>query len=293
MTKIYIIGGFLLFVLLLLVFSYCKQSMDEEERIKKQIVEFYAAKYNLENEPIFEPIFDEIYKDTIYRYYWELNEDKIDSYLEKFNLVDKESISIRDDSSTYHIFGVVFNRKGQIIAEGFFNENLFFTGINNWYDENWHLTEKHVTKLGHSFYEVIYKLDDQGKIIDSTYQYFPIVFPDIDTFEGPSLSICFDVQLIIDKRKYNYEDFQLAYFFYDSKNIININKIDLANDKILGNLSRRSTDGYFHFCYDLEVKYHLMSVFGIYVDEDVSEQDLTFGEMKDPIINKNIDSHEL
>jgi hypothetical protein len=38
---------------------------------------------------------------------------------------------------------------------------------------------------------------------------------------------------------------------------------------------------------------YLMTVFGETIAVGISDQDLTFGRIKDPIINKNIDSTEL
>lgn len=280
-------------LLLILIFNSCKQNTDEGDLINKEILELYSTKYHFENEPIFEAVFDEGYKDTIYRYYWELDENKVNSYLERFNLFDKQSLLLVADSSTYKIFGVVFNRYGQIIGEGFFDEDYYFTGIYNLYNVEWFLIEKHISKLGQNFYEVVYKLDDTGVISDSTYKFFPIVLPDKDTFEGPDLTICFDIQIIIDGRKYKFDDFNLAYMFFDTKHLDSISDVNPEKDSLVGNFSRKSSDGYFYFCYDLEVKYHLMTGFGIFVDDSVSEQDLTFGRIRKSIINKNIVGTEL
>jgi hypothetical protein len=139
---------------------------------------------------------------------------------------------------------------------------------------------------------VFYHLDSFGGISDSSYQYFPIVNPDVSHFDGPELSICFEVKLIIHRKKYNYEDFSMWYQFYDIENTTDLpNKVDKSI--IYESDMLESKDGFYHICHDLELKYHLMPVFGIFADDNVSEQDLTFGEMKDPIINKNIDSTDL
>ncbi len=264
----------------------------EKERIKHQIMEYYTVKYGFENEPLYQPIYAEFYNDTIYRLYWELDHSKVESYLGKFSKFESESLVLKGKNSNYVYFGIVYNRKGLILDEGFFDENLYFTGFHNWFDDEWVLREKHYKKLSQSFYEVIYKWDDNGKLIDSTYQFFPLVIPDKDSFEGPNLSICFDVQLIIDTRKYNYEDFSLFYFFYDSTRKCDTQSM-VDNETIYESSFKNSIDGYYHICHDFVLRYHLMMSFGIFVPDEISEQDLTFGRMKTPIINKNLGSMEL
>jgi len=274
------------------IFLSCNHLIDNEKKIKEQIVELYTSKYNFTENPFYEPVYDEFYHDTLHRYYWKLNEDRVQSHLDKFSAFGSESLALENEGSNYKYFGVVFTRKGKILDEGFFDKNLSFTGIHYWYDENWILIEKHKTRLDHKYYGVVFTNDNQGNTSDSTYKFYPIVIPDKDSFEGPELIICFDVRLIIDTRKYNYEDFLLYYALFDSKDTGDTQTM-IDTEKIFKGPMKNSTDGHYHFCHELTLKYHLVMGFGIFIDKGVSEEDLTWGLIYGPIINKNIDSHEL
>jgi len=274
--------------------SNCTFSSDNEEETKTYLVATYTAKYNFSNEPFYQPIFDELYNDTIHRYYWELENDDIGFQLEKFFSPFKgESLFIDEEGINYSHFGVIFHRTGKILQEGFFDDSLRFSGkmYHYYFDEL--LINKDMYKLNNKFYEVFYHLDSTGNIIDSSYKYFLIVLPDKDTFEGPSLSICFDIQLIINRNKYDYQDFELFYTLLDTRHHQNPKLIDQQKDKIFENILKGSSDGYYSSCYDLNVNHHLMMVFGIMVPHGVSDQDLSIGKYHGPIINKNIDSTEL
>ena len=284
---------FFTFILFFCLFSNCSTSIDKEEEGKRYVVDYYWEKYGFSSEPFYQPIFDEYYNDTIHRYYWELTDNALESQIELFfNPFDKESLTIIDEEIKYSHFGVIFNSGGKVLQKGFFDDSLRFSGTMFHYYWDELLINKDMYKLDDKFYEVFYQLDTIGNIIDSSYKYFLIVQPDKDTFRGPDLSICFDVQLIIDTNTYNYEDFELFYTLLDTPHHLNPQLIDQQKDKIFENLLKMSSDGYFSFCHDLKVKHHLMMVFGVLIESGISDQDLSFGEFHGPIINKNIDSAE-
>ena len=284
----------IIFLFFLFFLSSCGQFANEDIKKKMQIVDQYIEKYGFSSEALYDPIFDEFYGDSLHRYYWELDKSKVEDYLDKFSIFDKESLLSGRERINYVAFGVVFTQEGYILSEGFLDENHSFTGKINLYDynEKWKLVEKHYTKLDQNFYEVIYKLNNSGKIIDSTYQYYVIVIPDKDTFEGPDLTVCFDYQLIVDTNKYNYEDFLVYYALFDSRDTGDTQS--MVDDEIIyKGPFKNSSDGNYRNCHELELKYHLVMSFGIFADTEVSEQDLTLGLIYGPIINKNIDSAEI
>lgn len=278
----------ILLLLSLFVFSSCNKCLDKEEKMLKQIVEQYTLKYEFYNKPFYEPMFDEFYNDTLHRYYWELDKNMVKSHLDKFSIFDSESLLMSNEDSNYKYFGLIFDKNGRVTDEGFFDENLSFTGINYWYNEKGFLSKKYLSKLDNRFYKVNYQLENNGNVIDSSYNYYPIINFDTDTFEGPSLSICFEVQVIIDTKKYRYEDFPLFYIFYDTPHYENTKLIDGEKDRILENLLQESSDGYFFFCHDLDVFNHLMMAFGVLVEPGISDQNLSFGTYHGPVFNTNI-----
>jgi len=283
------------FLLCSWVFSLltCTQFVDKENNeIQAKILTQYVDKYRFSSEPIYDPIYDDFYQDTLHRYYWLLEQGEVEYYLEKFSKFDKESLLSGAESINYLAFGIVFNRKGHILSEGFLDDLYSFTGINYSYNKNWRLMEKHYSKLDQNFYEVKYKLNDDGIIQDSTYQYYVIVIPDKDTFQGPELTICVEYQIILDTRKYDYKDFFVYYYFFDTQDTGDTKSM-IDNETIYKGQFKNSSDGLFYICHDLELKFHLVMSFGIFVEKNVSDQDLTLGTIFGPIINKNIDSHEL
>jgi hypothetical protein len=290
MTANFICGSLIL--CFLFIITSCGQLLNEDEKITTKIMDRYTEKYGFSSEALYDPIFDESYGDTLHRCYWELDKSEVEDYLDKFTIFDTESLLAGRERINYVAFGVVFTREGHILSEGFLDEYHSFTGKSNLYDEKWRLVEKHYSKLDHLFYKVVYKTDDNGAIIDSTYQYYVIVIPDKDTFEGPDLNICFDIQIIIDTIKYDYEDFLMYYALFDSRDTGDTQEM-IDNETIYQGPFKSSTDGHYHICHDLQLKYHLVMSFGIFVDEEVSEQDLTWGIIFGPIINKNIDSTDL
>jgi hypothetical protein len=283
----------LIIIVLSCLVSNCTSTIDPEEEIKNATVKHYTEKYGFVNEPFYQPKFHEYYNDTIHRYYWDLEENAVESHIELFfNPFDKERFKIRDEGINYSHFGVIFHRQGKILQKGFFDDSLRFSGTMYHYHFDDLIINKDMYMLDNKFYEVFYQIDSIGNLIDSTYKYFLIVNPDIDTFYGPDLSTCFDVQLIIDTNKYDYEDFEIAYSLFDSKNLDDIQDM-LDRDKIFEDSLPVFTKGHYRFCHDLEILNHLMMVFYIIVDSGISSQDLTFGKTYGPIINKNIDSTDL
>jgi len=282
----------ILFFLTLLIFSCCKSKMDPVGQIKKQIEETYTKEFNLTNDPSYISIYSKELNDSLFRYIWNLDEPNTVSNLSKLFNEFAYELPIDIDDNDYLLFDVVFDRHGRIHQVGFFDSLDRFTGeiFDFYYKEK--LILKEAQLRGKRFYEVFYHLDDHNKIIDSSYQYFPIVNSDISYFEGPKLSICFEIKLFIHNKRYNYEDFYLWYEFYDLEDTYDLSQAK-EKAKIFTGEMLKSKDGIYNICHDLELQYHLMPVFGIYVDEDVSDQDLTLGTIFGPIINKNIDSHEL
>jgi hypothetical protein len=268
----------------------CTNSFNSEEKLKKEFVQYYSTKFNFQSEPKYDFIFDPITNDSIHRYYWELENKEIRDLLKKFEIFNSDTFL---DNKTFKYFMIVFDKGGRILEKGLLNDDLKLTGVTYQYLKNDLLIKKNMYKLDNKFYEVFYQLDSVESIIDSSYTFHPIVQFDVDTFEGPFLSVCFDVQIIINNDKYSYEDFQLFYVLYDTRYYKNTKLIDGQRDRILEDLSQESSDGYYFFCHDLEVKYHLMMAFGVLVDPGISDQDLSFGNFHGPIINKNIDSTDL
>lgn len=281
---------------ILLIFTFiltaCQTENKKINNSKIQVLESYIDKFKLSNDPYFGLEYIEGQTDSLYRYTWNLDSSNIEMQLNELFKEFAYRFTIDTKLNNFLLFDLVMDKQSRIHQIGFFDESDKFTG--KIYDYN--IRKGHIFKeyhlQGQRFYEIFYQIDDFGNIFDSSYQYFPLVVPNNFYFEGPELSICFEIQLIIHKKNYNFEDFHLWHQFYDLEDTYDLK--DKVDDSLIYSSDLiKSKDGLYKICHDLEVSHHLMPVFGIFVSDGVSNQDLTFGEMKTPIINKNIDSMEL
>jgi len=289
----------ILFIIITLIFIQCKNIViDEEEKIRGEIVEYYSEMLGLEREPDYKTIFDDVSSEPQHSFMWTLiRDDNIKKYLDIFfDSFGGYNFYFNKSDTFFDGFRVLFDKENRIKQVGFFDNLDRFTGENYYYYDDANEKVKTIIyfKHGNVFCTYNYFMGDDGGIIDFNYYFSPIVHPSVDTFEGPHLSICFDIEVIIDIKKYKYEDFQLFYVFYDTmdKELFDIQAI-VDNTKIKDEFLTSTTDGFYRLCRDLYLNNHLVMSFGYRVNKGVSEQDLTRGKLYGPIINKNAIGIEL
>lgn len=275
-------------ILISWVFSSCSPLLTAEEMVKKEVFEYYKEKFGFSESEFYGAYYKELDEGFKVLLRWELDENKVESYSEIF-YGEQWSERVKVKENTYLFFELIFDQKGRVHQIGFLDDLNMLSGDLFYYEYKDMLTKKRSLINDHRFYEVIYTLDYYGEIVDSLFQFFPIVSTDKNSFEGPYLSICFDVRLIIDKNQYNFKDFTLWYDFYDIKDLDELPEaFDYA--KIHEGILPNSMNGHYRFCNDLELNYHLFPVIGFNIDTTVFNQKLRSGVPQPLIVNRNLES---